>query len=119
MPSERIQYMAWSTSSRMRRASSSPIRHPLARQLPDRRDRGRVGCEVEWRRLRALGSLHVLVPRDHGRDLEIVGRRELADRLELRVVADLVGDQADVLETEVAGEHRHPPPGLERLEVRL
>src|SRR5829696_10429187 len=101
MPSARIQYMAWSTSSRMRRTSSSSIAHHPLGELGDRGHGRCLGRVVERRHAGPLGARHLVVERDQAGDLEVVGTRELLDGGPVALVADLVGDQRHLLEAEV------------------
>src|SRR5436190_23882867 len=80
--SECIQYIAWSTSSRTRRTSSSSIARPFLGELADRPDRRRVGVEVQRRDAGALGERKGLVEGNGGGDLEVVVGGKRPHRLE-------------------------------------
>src|SRR6266540_4228714 len=89
-PSARIQYIAWRTSSRTLSVSSSPIAHQSFGKLLDRRNRRRLGREVEGRLAGALGFGEPLVERDDAGELEPLLLAKLPHGGKLGLVVDLV-----------------------------
>src|SRR4051794_6019530 len=120
-PSALIQYMACSTSSRTRRASSSLTATPVAGTIgadtacdaADRLNGRRVGVEVERGGLGPLGLEEPLVVRDGRDDLQVMLRGELLDRGLVVAVADLVGYKKDAFQPQPTRELGHPPTRLE------
>src|SRR6516162_2857428 len=112
--SERIQYIAWRTSSRILRYSSSSISRQFSPDVGDRGNRGPVGREVERGPLGPLGLREALVERHKAREVDRMPCAELPDRLHLALVAHLVSDQCHSRNAQVAAKQGHAPTGLER-----